>query len=132
MSDESCARPVRLGAALFNGDHGHLADEVRRLEAAGLDLIHLDVFDGYFVSDLGFPVHTIAALRPLTKLPFEVHVGVVEPRRFIAPLVDAGADPDDLLPKTVVWRLDSFEGMSVREGWCRLMGLQPVEAAQPS
>jgi ribulose-phosphate 3-epimerase len=83
---------VRLGAALFNGDHSHLADEVRRLEAAGLDLIHLDVFDGYFVSDLGFPLRTIAALRPLTRLPFEVHVGVVDPRRFIAPLVEAGAD----------------------------------------
>jgi ribulose-phosphate 3-epimerase len=83
---------VRLGAALFNGDHGHLADEVRRLETAGLDLIHLDVFDGYFVSDLGFPPRTIAALRPLTRLPFEVHVGVMDPRRFIAPLVEAGAD----------------------------------------
>jgi len=92
MSPESGAQPVRLGAALFNGDHGHLADEVRRLEAAGLDLIHLDVFDGYFVADLGFPLRTIAALRPLTKLPFEVHVGVRDPRRFIAPLVEAGAD----------------------------------------
>jgi len=92
MSPESGAPPVRLGAALFNGDHGHLADEVRRLEAAGLDLIHLDVFDGYFVADLGFPLRTIAALRPLTKLPFEVHVGVRDPRRFIAPLVEAGAD----------------------------------------
>jgi len=81
-----------LGAALFNGDHGHLADEVHRLESAGLDLIHLDVFDGYFVSDLGFSVRTIAALRPLTRLPFEVHVGVLDPRRFIAPLVEAGAD----------------------------------------
>lgn len=83
---------LRLGAALFNGDHGRLAEEVARLEAAGLDFIHLDVFDGYFVSDLGFPPRTIAALRPLTKLPFEVHLGANEPRRFIAPLADAGAD----------------------------------------
>ncbi len=83
---------LRLGAALFNGDHGRLADEVARLEAAGLDFIHLDVFDGYFVSDLGFPPRTIAALRPLSKLPFEVHLGVNEPRRFIPHLVDAGAD----------------------------------------
>lgn len=83
---------MRLGAALFNGDHGRLADEVARLEAAGLDFIHLDVFDGYFVSDPGFPPRTIASLRPLTKLPFEVHLGTNEPRRFIRPLVDAGAD----------------------------------------
>lgn len=83
---------VRLGAALFNGDHARLADEVVRLESAGVDFIHHDVFDGHFVSDLGFPPHTIQALRPLTRLPFEVHLGAVNPLRFIAPLAEAGTD----------------------------------------
>jgi ribulose-phosphate 3-epimerase len=83
---------VRLGAALFNGDHGRLAEEVARVEAAGLDFIHLDVFDGYFVPDIGFAPRTIAALRPVTRLPFEVHLGVREPLRFASSLVDAGVD----------------------------------------
>jgi len=83
---------VRLGAALFNADHGRLAEEVARLETAGLDFVHLDVFDGYFVPDIGFPPRTIAALRKLTRLPFEVHLGVREPLRFAAPLIDAGVD----------------------------------------
>ena len=84
--------PLRLGAALFNGDHARLGEEVARLEAAGLDFIHLDVFDGHFVSDLGFPPRTIAALRPLTQLPFEVHLGAQEPLRFVHQLVEAGTD----------------------------------------
>ena len=92
VSVVSANKGVRLGAALFNGDHAHLADEVARLEAAGLDFIHHDVFDGHFVSDLGFSPRTIAALRPLTKLPFEVHLGAQQPLRFIPQLVEAGAD----------------------------------------
>jgi ribulose-phosphate 3-epimerase len=83
---------VRLGAALFNGDHGHLADEVARLEESGLDFVHLDFFDGYFVPDVGFSPRTIGTLRKLTRLPFEVHMGAAEPQRFIHALADAGAD----------------------------------------
>jgi ribulose-phosphate 3-epimerase len=86
------APAVRLGAALFNGDHGRLAEAVQRLEAAGLDFLHLDVFDGYFVPDMAFAPRTIGALRKLTRLPFEVHLGALEPGRFVAPLVEAGVD----------------------------------------
>ena len=92
MQSKPLRRPLRLGAALFNGDHSRLGEEVARLDAAALDFIHLDVFDGYFVSDLGFPPRTIAALRPLSKLPFEVHLGAQEPLRFVDALVEAGTD----------------------------------------
>jgi ribulose-phosphate 3-epimerase len=83
---------LRLGAALFNADHAHLADALRHIEDAGLDFIHLDVFDGHFVPDLGFPPRTIAALRPLTDLPFEVHLGAVDPLRYVPHHAEAGVN----------------------------------------
>jgi ribulose-phosphate 3-epimerase len=85
-------RAIRLGGALFNADHGRLAEEIRRLEASGLDFVHIDVYDGHFVSDLGFPPRTVEALRPLTTLPFEVHLGARDPVRFVPALAQAGAD----------------------------------------
>jgi D-3-phosphoglycerate dehydrogenase len=83
---------IRIGSALFNADHTRLGEELRRAEAAGVDFFHLDVFDGYFVRDQAFPARVIKALRPLTKLPFEVHLAVNDPMRFLSPLADSGTD----------------------------------------
>jgi ribulose-phosphate 3-epimerase len=83
---------IRIGAALFDADHTRLGDELRRTEAAGVDFFHLDVFDGYFVMDLAFSARTIKSLRPLTKLPFEIHLAVKDPLRFLSALADAGTD----------------------------------------
>lgn len=83
---------MRIGAALFNGDHGRLRDEVQRLDHAGVDFVHFDVFDGHLVADLGFPPRTIATLRTESDLPFEVHLGALHPERFAPALAEAGAD----------------------------------------
>lgn len=83
---------VRIGSALFNADHTRLGEELRRAESAGVDFFHFDVFDGYFVSGQGFPARTVKWLRPLSQLPFEVHLAANEPLRFIEQLADAGVD----------------------------------------
>lgn len=83
---------IRIGSALFNADHTKLGEELKRTEAAGVDFFHMDVFDGYFVPDQAFPARTLRWLRPLTSLPFEVHLAVNDPLRFLKPLADAGAN----------------------------------------
>jgi ribulose-phosphate 3-epimerase len=85
------APELRIGAALFNGNHARLGEEVERLEAAGVDLLHLDVFDGRLVRGLAFAPRTIAALRSRTALPFEVHLAAERPELLLSELAEAGA-----------------------------------------
>ena len=72
---------VKLAPSILTADFGRLADEVRAAEAAGADLLHLDVMDGRFVPNITFGHTLVAALRRETELPFDIHLMVVEPER---------------------------------------------------
>jgi ribulose-phosphate 3-epimerase len=77
---------------VLNADFGRLADQVREAEAAGVDLIHVDVMDGLFVPNLslGFPV--LEAIRRATALPLDVHLMIERPERYVADFASAGAN----------------------------------------
>lgn len=109
---------IRIGSAIFNADHGRLADEVRRLEDASVDFVHFDVFDGYFVPDFGFPARTIATLRKHSRLPFEVHLAANDPLRFVPALVDAGVSLIFLPAETTPLKYEAI--FAVREQGCNV------------
>ncbi len=85
-------RPVIIAPSLLAADFARLGDEMRAVEAAGADWLHLDVMDGHFVPNISFGPIVLAALRGLTKLPFDVHLMIEPVDPFIRDFVEAGAD----------------------------------------
>jgi ribulose-phosphate 3-epimerase len=84
-------RPL-VAPSILSADFGRLAEEVRAVEAAGADWIHVDVMDGRFVPNITIGPLVVEAVRRATKLPVDVHLMIVEPERYVDEFRKAGAD----------------------------------------
>lgn len=83
---------IQIAPSLLSADFSRLKQEVIEIEQAGADWLHLDVMDGMFVPNITFGPAVIQAIRPFTKLPFDVHLMIEEPDRYVESFVRAGAD----------------------------------------
>ena len=86
------SRPLLVAPSLLAADFTRLGEEVRSVDAAGADWIHLDVMDGRFVPDISFGPGVVEAVRRVTRKPLNVHLMLVEPERSLERYARAGAD----------------------------------------
>jgi ribulose-phosphate 3-epimerase len=86
------AHTIEIAPSILSADFSQLGEEVKAIEHAGADLIHLDIMDGHFVPNITFGPQIVKALRPLSKLPFDVHLMISPVDLFIEAFAIAGAD----------------------------------------
>jgi ribulose-phosphate 3-epimerase len=81
-----------IAPSILSADGSRLGDEITAVEAAGADWIHIDVMDGHFVPNLTIGPGLVASIRKTTRLPFDVHLMIENPERYIDAFAEAGAD----------------------------------------
>src|SRR5579872_1942338 len=89
---EGMQQAIRMAPSILSADFAALGPEVRAMTAAGADYIHIDVMDGHFVPNLTIGPAVVKALRPLTDLPFDVHLMIAPVDPYLDAFAEAGAD----------------------------------------
>ena len=114
---------IKISPSILSADFSKLGEEILALEKAGADYIHIDVMDGHFVPNITIGPEVIKRLRPITKLPFDVHLMISPVNNFIKDFADAGADIITFHPEAtenisetinLIKKLDKKVGISLK------------------
>lgn len=123
----------QIAPSILSADFGRLADEVRAAERGGANRIHVDVMDGHFVPNLSMGPIVVKALRPVTKLPLEVHLMITDPAKYAPSFIKEGADTIiahvEVLPDPRPW-IESIRAAGKRAGLA-VNPETPVDSAEP-
>lgn len=83
---------IKIAPSILSADFGHVGEQVKEATEAGADYIHVDIMDGHFVPNITIGPPVVAAIRPHTNLPLDVHLMIEQPEQYIPQFVQAGAD----------------------------------------
>jgi ribulose-phosphate 3-epimerase len=92
MTQNLSKKPIVISPSILSADFSRLGDEIRAVDAAGADWIHVDVMDGRFVPNITIGPLIVEAIRPVTSKPLDVHLMIVEPEKYVEDFAKAGAD----------------------------------------
>ncbi|MGF1481391.1 MAG: ribulose-phosphate 3-epimerase [Cyanophyceae cyanobacterium] len=92
MTQNGTEKRVVIAPSILSADFSRLGEEIRAVDAAGADWIHVDVMDGRFVPNITIGPLIVKAIRPLTEKPLDVHLMIVEPEKYVEDFAKAGAD----------------------------------------
>ena len=83
---------AKIAPSILSADFANLERDIHDLEVNGADIVHVDIMDGIFVPNISIGIPVVQAIRPVTQLPLDVHLMIVQPVRYVEQFCDAGAD----------------------------------------
>ena len=91
---------MKIAPSILSADFSRLSDEIRAVESAGADWLHVDVMDGHFVPNITIGPVVVESVRNVTRLPLDVHLMIADPDKYVSQFIKAGADWVSIHPDT--------------------------------
>lgn len=110
---------LQIAPSILASDFSKLGEEIKRIEASGADMVHVDVMDGHFVPNITLGPPVLRCLRPLTQLPFDVHLMISQPDVYLEKFAEAGADSISVHVESCVHldrTLDAIHALGLKNG----------------
>ena len=112
---------IIISPSILSADFANLERDIKAVEKAGADWIHVDVMDGHFVPNITIGVPVVKSLRKVTELPLDVHLMIENPEKYIEPFAKAGADIitfhyEAVKPENIQAIIDAIKGFGIKAG----------------